>query len=195
MNFKERIDGILNYLKYCEEEYVHLFGTKISSIKDIFLRACDALVMDSDIRYLFENGYVEYWYNASGMDEHIYIHGLDTKIKITAKGVKYLEEESKIKKAPPKIIQLVQDEMMDSAKPDRAVMDTAGLFKQIYDSIDSHIKDDPQEKALLIQHIKEFEEELKKNNIQKVKEKINIFHREAKFLLPLLEHLIVTHIL
>lgn len=112
MNIQERIDAILNCLQYYDEEYAGLSGIKISKIKELLLKACDALVLDSDIKLLFEKEYVEYC-NLSGMDARVYIHSFNGNLKITAKGSEYLKEGNVSKKIPPLLDKLIKDDIID----------------------------------------------------------------------------------
>ena len=112
MNIQERVDTILNCLQYCDEEHAGLPGIKISKIKDLLSKACDALILDSDIKLLFEKEYIEYC-NLSGMDVHIYIHSFNGNLKITAKGADYLIENKIYKKVPPLLAQLIKDDVID----------------------------------------------------------------------------------
>jgi|GEM_PF-3566186 len=112
MNIQERIDTVLNCLQHCDKECAGPSGIKISKIKELFLKACDILVLDSDIKLLFEKEYVEY-YNLSGMDVRVYIHSFNGSLKITAKGYEYLEEGKAAKKIPPLLEQLIKDDMID----------------------------------------------------------------------------------
>lgn len=112
MDFKERTKAIANLLRYCEEQYNKTSGIRISRVKDIFSRACDVFIMDSDIKYLFEKEYIEYFYDSPDMDASTYVKGIDLSIKVTAKGVKYLDEEKESKKIPPQMMQLIKDGMV-----------------------------------------------------------------------------------
>jgi len=106
MNLKEKTDLILNCLQHCSEKYIDVPGIKISKIKDIFLKAHDVYILDTDIGELFRKRYVEY-YNLPNMDTRIYIHGFNGDIKITTKGIDYLKEEKEFKKITPQLIQLI----------------------------------------------------------------------------------------
>jgi len=108
MNIQERVDLILNCLQYCNEECACLSGIKISKIKEMFLKACDVFILDSDIKLLFEKEYVEYC-NLSGMDVRIYIHSFNGSLRITAKGTEYLGGPGVSKKIPPLLAQLIKD--------------------------------------------------------------------------------------
>jgi len=112
MNIQERVAAILICLQYYDEECSGLSGIKISEIKDLFLKACDALVLDSDIKLLFEKEYVVYC-NLSGMDVRIYIHSFNGNLKITAKGIDYLKGPDVSKKIPPLLAQLIKDDIID----------------------------------------------------------------------------------
>ena len=106
MNLKEREDLILGCLQYSSEKYVKIPGIKISKIKDIFLKAHDALILDSDIKELFQKRYVEY-YDLQNMNANNYVHGLDGKIKIATQGIDYLKNEKEFKKITLKLSQLI----------------------------------------------------------------------------------------
>lgn len=106
MDIRERADLILNCLQYCNEKYADIPGIKISKIKDIFLKAHDIFIPDSDIQELFQKKYVEY-YDLPNMDVYIYIHGFNGNIKITTKGTEHLREGEELKKISPQLIQLI----------------------------------------------------------------------------------------
>ena len=113
MDLIERTNTLLNCLKYCDEKYASFSGIKISKIRDIFLKACDIFIFDSDIKYLFEEMYIKYSGLLPGMDAYTYIHGLNSKIKITPKGIDYLRREKEISEIPLQIIELIQKEILD----------------------------------------------------------------------------------
>ena len=137
MDFKERTALILAYLRYIEENYPSPYGTKVSAIRTLIINNHKVSILDSDIKYLFDKGYIEPWYTPPDGKKWPYMYGWDYLIKITSKGIDYLEEV-KSQEQPAqylqKNIQVIHSNVANVSQSGDvyAITNISDAFKQVY---------------------------------------------------------------
>ncbi len=193
MEFKERIVLILAWLRYIGENYPSPYGTKVSYIREAMKTRNKADILDADIKYLFDKDYIENWYTPPDAKKWPYMYGMDYLIKITARGIDYLEEEKSKNKISPQVVQYIQSGFANVSGSGNAYsqVNINNTFKQVYNMIEQETKENPEAKEELIKEIKDIEEELKNNNFEKIKQKLSKLKEKAKFLFPVLQQIVV----
>lgn len=200
VELKERVLYILNYLKYIDEHLPPAYGTGVSTIRTLMSKNHNTMIYDSDIKYLIDKNYVE----SPISGKFTYMGAVDYLMIISAEGIDYLEEE-KAKKAtsqkPSQNIQVIQSEVAHVSQSGDVYHTTINIndaFKQVYVLIDQETKGNPTLRAELTKEVKgmegEIEEEVKKNNFEKIKEKVAKITNKARFLKPILESIVIEAI-
>lgn len=193
MEFKERVLLILAWLRYIAENHPSPYGTKVSYIRELMRSRNKADVLDADIKYLFDKDYIEPWYTLPDSKKWPYMYGMDYIIKITAKGIDYLEEEKSKNKISPQIVQYIQSAFANVSGSGNVYsqVNINNTFKQVYNMIEQETKEKTGVKEELIKAVKGIEEELKNNDFEKIKQRLSKLKEKAKFLFPVLQQIVV----
>jgi len=188
MEFKDRLKLFLRSLRIMEEGGDMVYGMSTSLIKTLILQLHKIDIPDIDIKYMLEKGYIKPWV---GEYNGIYISSMGYMVKISTKGIDYLEEENNPPLHSQQIVQYVQSHFANvsgTGNIQQTIINDS--FKDTYSLIEKSVTDDKL-KEDLIRSVKEIEEGLKKNDFEKVKTMFEKLKKKAEFLTPILQGIIV----
>jgi len=196
MDFQDRIKLILNYVRYTNDKQTQYpYGIAVSVIRASAEKNQKVSILDSDIKYLFDKKYLEPFFTTPGY-KFGYFPAFNYLVRITVEGIDYLEEQKSMK-VSPQSIQVIQSEVANVSQFGNVyntIVNINDAFKQVYNIIEQNTKDNLPLKEGLTKDVKEIEEELKKDNFEKIKGIIVKIKQKAKFLLPVLQQLIYEFI-